>query len=351
MSKIVIIGSGMMGSAMAFPCRDRGHQVHVVGTPLDNAIITGLKENGYHLTMRRGMPPGCRYYLWDEAEAALAGGADVVVGGVSSFGVDWFMANVLPILPKNTPLLSVTKGLRHMGGGELLTFPQLYALAGFEPARLCAIGGPCTSYELADRRQTEVCFCGNDLALLRKLRDMFQTAYYHVSVSTDVTGVETAVALKNAFALAVTMAVGMVEAQEGVGCVEAYNPQAGIFAQCVREMNRILSLVGARADSLFYGIGDLYVTIYGGRTRKLGILLGRGLSIQEALADLQGVTLESMAIAGETVAALRVKAAAGGIEKEDFPLLFHIGRLLGGETQAPFPWDAITYENGDIRVR
>lgn len=127
MSKIVIIGSGMMGSAMAFPCRDRGHQVHVVGTPLDNAIITGLKENGYHLTMRRGMPPGCRYYLWDEAEAALAGGADVVVGGVSSFGVDWFMANVLPILPKNTPLLSVTKGLRHMGGGELLTFPQLYA--------------------------------------------------------------------------------------------------------------------------------------------------------------------------------------------------------------------------------
>ena len=51
--KIVIIGSGMMGSAMALPALDNGHSVVLVGTPLDTEIIDGLKENGYHKTLKR----------------------------------------------------------------------------------------------------------------------------------------------------------------------------------------------------------------------------------------------------------------------------------------------------------
>ena len=46
--KIVIIGSGMMGSAMAVPALDNGHTVTLVGTPLDTEIIDGLKESNYH---------------------------------------------------------------------------------------------------------------------------------------------------------------------------------------------------------------------------------------------------------------------------------------------------------------
>ena len=33
MSIVTIIGSGMMGSALAFPIGENGHQVHLVGTP------------------------------------------------------------------------------------------------------------------------------------------------------------------------------------------------------------------------------------------------------------------------------------------------------------------------------
>jgi glycerol-3-phosphate dehydrogenase (NAD(P)+) len=39
MSIITIVGAGMMGSAMSFPARDNGHQVRLVGTPLDRDII------------------------------------------------------------------------------------------------------------------------------------------------------------------------------------------------------------------------------------------------------------------------------------------------------------------------
>ena len=44
--KIVIIGSGMMGSAMAVPVLENGHSVVLVGTPLDKDIIDRLKTNG-----------------------------------------------------------------------------------------------------------------------------------------------------------------------------------------------------------------------------------------------------------------------------------------------------------------
>ena len=39
MATIAIIGSGMMGSALAFPARENGNTVRLVGTPLDREII------------------------------------------------------------------------------------------------------------------------------------------------------------------------------------------------------------------------------------------------------------------------------------------------------------------------
>ena len=44
MAKVVIIGSGMMGSALAFPARENGHEVSLVGTHLDREIIDTSKN-------------------------------------------------------------------------------------------------------------------------------------------------------------------------------------------------------------------------------------------------------------------------------------------------------------------
>ena len=53
MSIITIIGSGMMGSAMARPASDNGHQVRLVGSPLDDHIIAALKAGKDHPTLKR----------------------------------------------------------------------------------------------------------------------------------------------------------------------------------------------------------------------------------------------------------------------------------------------------------
>ena len=86
MAIITIIGAGMMGSAMSFPARDNGHTVRLVGTPLDREIIDRLRTDRYHLNMKRTLPEGVILYQIEEMEKALTG-ADLLIGGVSSFGV------------------------------------------------------------------------------------------------------------------------------------------------------------------------------------------------------------------------------------------------------------------------
>ena len=157
MATITIIGSGMMGSALAFPARENGNTVRLVGTPLDREIIDECRKTNRHPKFAKhfpkGIPPfpeGCEFYQVEEMMDAVKG-ADFVIGGVSSFGVDWFGEEVLPKLPPELPVLSVTKGLMDTPDGKLLTYPAVWEARLAEKGitrTICAIGGPCTSYEL-----------------------------------------------------------------------------------------------------------------------------------------------------------------------------------------------------------
>ncbi len=343
MKTIVIIGAGMMGSALSVPATDNGHRVRVVGTHLDRGIIDHARANHFHPAMQRKLPAQNEYYQIEDLETALAG-ADMVICGVSSFGVDWFGTHALPRIPASVPVLSVTKGLLDLPDGAMKTFPAVWDEMCGLGHTISAIGGPCTSYELADRHHSAVAFCGPDMEKLRWLKSVMETDYYHVSLSTDVVGVECAVALKNAYALGVSLAIGMSEKATGGEGPLAYNPQAALFGQSVREMGRILALVGGGAENIVYGAGDLYVTVFGGRTRRLGSLLGQGIPFGEAMERLSGVTLESVAIATRTVRAVSALAKAGKADRGQFPLLFHIGRLLDGETGIDIPWKAFEEE-------
>ena len=47
MAIVTIIGAGMMGSALAFPARENGHTVRLVGTHLDREIIESAKKSPF----------------------------------------------------------------------------------------------------------------------------------------------------------------------------------------------------------------------------------------------------------------------------------------------------------------
>ncbi|MEA5003613.1 MAG: glycerol-3-phosphate dehydrogenase [Christensenella sp.] len=343
MSIITVVGAGMMGTAISFPASDNGNEIRLVGTPLDRHIIEHARKTDEHLTLKRKIPDGFSYFQIEQLDEALKD-ADLLVSGVSSFGVDWFLEEILSVIPETLPVLMVTKGMQDTEDGGLIPYPLLYAQKLDRKLSLYAVGGPCTSYELTDHDPTQVCFCGGDMETLRKIKSMFETDYYHVSLSTDIVGVECAVAMKNAYALAVTLAVGLSQRTEGVDGKQHYNSQAALFGQSIREMRKLLALVGGGDDNLVYGAGDLYVTIFGGRTRYIGTLLGRGLSFEEAMAELEGVTLESIVIATRTARAVRVLIERGKVRSEDFPLLLHVDDIINHKKAVDIPWSSFEVE-------
>ncbi len=347
MKTITIIGAGMMGSALAFPARENGNEVRLVGTHLDREIIENCKRTNRHLKFNKDFPEGITYYQIEELEKAIDD-ADFIICGVSSFGVDWFGNEILPKLNENVPVISVTKGLMNTPDGTLLTYLDIWQEKLDELGKnipLNAIGGPCTSYELVAHDQTEVTFCGKDMAILSMIKNAMSTGYYHISLSTDIVGVESAVALKNGYALGIALTIGLNQKEFGINSELHFNSQAAVFGQSVREMYKLLKLQGADDfDNLVLGAGDLYVTVYGGRTRLVGILLGRGLSIDEAKAELKGVTLESLVVAERVAKAIKVKAEKGIVNIEEFPLLMHIDEVITQKKTVNIPWDKFTFE-------
>ena len=344
MSIVTIIGAGMMGSALAFPARENGHEVRLVGTPLDREIIDNARKTNQHLKFDKKFPDGVKFYQVEEMEDAIKG-STFIIGGVSSFGVDWFKDEVLPKIPDETPILSVTKGLINEDDGNLICYPDYWQKKLDELGKtneLCAIGGPCTSYELVFHDQTLVAFCGKNLATLQMMKDVMTTSYYHIMTTTDVIGIESAVALKNGYALGIALTIGENIAKTGNEDEIHYNSQAGVFLEASREMSKLIKMQGGDENSYFVGVGDLYVTVYGGRTRKVGILLGKGYNIDESLNILAGVTLESLVVASRVAKALKVKASKGLVDLKDYPLLMHVDQIITDKAPVNLPWEDFT---------
>ena len=345
MSVITFVCAGQMNSALTFPAFENGHEVRLVGSPLDGGIIRQLRKNDRHLSLKRTLHHGIRYYTIDQLEEALDG-ADLVLGGVSSFGLDWFCEKILPALDEKVPLLTVTKGMMDYPDGSMLTYPAMFERRQPRGKNISfnAIGGPCTSYELADHDPSHVAFCGRDINTLRYIKSLLTTDYYHISLSTDVTGVESAVALKNAYALAVSLAVGLAEKRDGHEGAVHYNSQAALFGQSIKEMTGLLKLIGGGPENIIYGAGDLYVTIFGGRTRKIGTLLGRGMSFDDAMKELESVTLESILIAARTARAVERQAKKGLADLNDYPLLTLVDGIISQGKPVIIPWEKFTTE-------
>ncbi|MDD3154749.1 MAG: hypothetical protein PHS41_07770 [Victivallaceae bacterium] len=355
MSIVTIIGAGMMGSAMSRPAVDRGNQVRMVGTPLDREIIDSVQNTHWHPTLRRAIPEEVSAYPWEKVDEALSS-ADLVVCGVSSFGIDWFTENVLPKLDDGMTVLSITKGMLLGEAGELTAFPARWKTL-YPKMHFVAVGGPCICFELMDRRHTLVCYASEEIETARHVARMMQTPYYHLQPTSDVIGVECSVAMKNAYAMGVSLAVGLAEREKGITDARAasaeaavpgapdfnpvYNPQAALFAQSCIEMRRLVRLLGGDGDlpGGVPGAGDLYVTIVGGRTRRLGTLLGRGIPYPEVRKILSGVTLEAVAIITRVAEALRIRAQRKEVSLDDYPLLITMDAILNQGAEVVFDWE------------
>ena len=346
MANIVILGAGLMGSAFSFPLSDNKHQVRLVGTFLDGDIIEEVHESRFHPRLKLNLAESVEPYTYDRLGEAMQG-ADLVVLGVNSLGVDWAAQVLGPVLPEQTPVLMLTKGLE--GHGETLRILPEVLRGGLpeevrDKAQLVAVGGPSIAGELAVRRDTCVVLSGSDSKLLMRLASLLRTPYYHVWTSTDFVGVEISVAMKNVYALAVGLVHGLLE-KEGVGLNEArmHNLAAAIFAQGLVETSYLVEHAGGKQSTVLGlpAAGDLYVTSMGGRNGRMGRLLGLGQTYSDAkVQHMPEDTIEGAELAMAIGPTVERMVQSGTLEGTRIPLLRTMIQIVCNDAAVSIPWDS-----------
>ena len=328
MTKVAILGAGYMGTATAWPLSDNGHDVCLVGTHLDHAIIERCKTDRFHPRLKRILPERVTPYYLEELGAALEG-VDFIVSGVNSMGVRWSGQVLGPYLKPGQHIISVTKGIESEPDGSFRILPDVLRSELPETIRdqvaFAAIGGPCIAGEVAGRRQSCVYFGSRDLQAASYLAEAFRTPYYHVWVTNDLEGLEIAVAMKNAYATGVGMAYGILQRQGGLDEADAsmYNLAAALFAQGCIEMQRMLAVMGATIEFAYGlpGAGDFYVTAQAGRSILLGRLLGEGRSYPEAVQIMEGETMEAAMMVQQMARVLPALEAQGKLNCSEMPFM------------------------------
>ena len=108
-------------------------------------------------------------------------------------------------------------------------------------------------------------------------------------------------------------------------------------------MTRIVTLMGGSAENVTWlpGVGDQYVTCVGGRTIRLGRLLGAGLTYTEAVLEMAGETLEGAYVVKQMAQVLPVWERSGLIGPHELPLLRMLCRVIVEEAPVEIPFDGL----------
>jgi len=346
MNNIVILGAGVMGSALSVPAASHStNSITLVGSPLDNHIIDSLKETRHHPTLNAPLPASVRLQRDDEVKDSTLRTADVIVLGVSSPGIDWAVSRLSAGQTKPKVLALVTKGLVAPKTPTLppLTYADSLADTLTEPSgQIVGIGGPCIARELSLGVPTRVTFAADNIDVANSLRDALQTDYYRITTTRDIVGLEACAALKNFLAIGVSAMMSTYATESGY----AKNPVAALYNQAVRELfvlsqwlteasrrpgeSQEKSLHKTTPQALnplhtaafdLAGMGDLHVTVGGGRNSKLGLHLGEQQPLSSILAGpMHGVTVEGVDTGRRLAPGLRAACMYGTLNANELPL-------------------------------
>ncbi len=275
--RIAVIGGGSWGIALSVTLAAKGHDVHV--WDLDKSLLDEMKadrENKRYL-------PGVRFpeglIIADTNRSAIEG-AELVLFAVPAQHFGKAFQSAREFMNDSQVIVNVAKGI------EMKSLRRMSEIAYeiWPEVRYAVLSGPSHAEEVGRMLPTTVVSASNDPALAEYVQDVFMTERLRIYTNDDVTGVELAGALKNIIALGAGISDGM-----GFGD----NAKAAMMTRGITEITRLGVRLGAKASTFggLAGIGDLIVTCTSmhSRNRRAGILIGNGLSVDEAMKDVGAV--------------------------------------------------------------
>ncbi|MFI8994164.1 NAD(P)H-dependent glycerol-3-phosphate dehydrogenase [Streptomyces sp. NPDC053542] len=274
MTRCAVYGTGSWGTAFAMVLADAGCEVTLWGrrAELVEAINTGRTNPDYLPGVE--LPQTVRATT-DPAEAAA--GAEFTILAVPSQTLRANLADWAPLLPSDTVLVSLMKGIE-LGTAKRMS-EVIEEVAKVPAERVAVLTGPNLAKEIAARQPAAAVVACTDEAVATRLQAACHTPYFRPYTTTDVVGAELGGAVKNVIGLAVGIAGGM-----GLGD----NAKASLITRGLAETMRLGLALGADPATFagLAGMGDLVATCSSplSRNNTFGQNLGRGMSLEETIA-------------------------------------------------------------------
>ncbi len=342
MKKIIIIGAGAMGSAFTIPCIENNNDVTLVGTHLEDNLIEKIQTNkNFHPNLQINLPENLKIEKFDKLESLLKKNIDIIVAGISSVGVEWFVNQISKNYKENLPIVLLTKGLSILDN-ELATLSdkikKLLNNNGHKEINISAIKGPCLAAGLANKMRTGTVIANPIIKEAQYLKKIFSTEYYSTEISNDLIGVELSGAIKNIYSMLIGASEGLSNSKASIEIQSKYylNTSASLIHRSISEMVEFVVHYGGNPDTVYglAGLGDLYVSAIGGRNSLMGKYLGQGYLYKEAKEKfMKNTTVEGAELALEIGPKI-----LKDLNSQHFPLMFSILKTICDNKKLEINW-------------
>jgi glycerol-3-phosphate dehydrogenase (NAD(P)+) len=305
-----VIGAGAWGTALAQVCVRGGLQA--VLWAREPEVIQHIRSEGEN----RAFLPGVKLdpSIQVTGDMAELKGCDIVLAVAPAQHLRAMLTAFAPHAREGLPVVLCAKGIEK-GSLKLMTQVLADTVPHAAPA---VLSGPSFAGEVARGLPTAVTLACPDPALAREIAQAIAGLAFRPYVSDDMIGAEAGGAIKNVLAIA----TGVVEGRE-----LGRSAHAALITRGFAELTRIAVALGGRAETVagLCGLGDLVLTCSSSQSRNnsVGLALGRGQTLQQALAGKV-----SVAEGVDSAPVVRQLAAKLGVEA---PICSAVAAILAGE--------------------
>lgn len=277
MVKVGVMGAGSWGTALALLLESNGHEVTVWSISQEEVDLLNSKREHEKKLPGVKIPESIRF---TSSMQEAVEGMDVVILAVPSVFTRSTARSMREFVKDGQILVNVSKGIEET---TLMTLTDQIE-DEIPQANVAVLSGPSHAEEVGRKLPTTVVIGAKTKECAEYLQNIFMNEVFRVYISPDILGIELGGSLKNVIALAAGVADGL-----GYGD----NTKAALITRGIAEITRLGVKMGGQPETFsgLTGIGDLIVTCASvhSRNRKAGFLMGQGMSMQEAMDEVQMV--------------------------------------------------------------
>jgi len=272
---VAVLGAGSWGSALAMQLARCGARCVLWGRSPDQMLAMQAAGCNERYLPGISFPPGVAFE--PSLEQALES-ADEIIVAVPSDAFVHTLELVRPLLKAGQGVTWACKGLEP-GSGLFLHQTAQNLLGGDRP--FAVVTGPSFAVEVARDLPTAVTVAATQAEYGKRIAQALHGGNFRAYTSDDIIGAELGGAVKNVLAVATGISDGMAIGN---------NARAALITRGLAEMMRLGKALGARQQTLIglAGMGDLVLSSTGdlSRNRRLGLALGAGKTVQQAVAEI-----------------------------------------------------------------